>query len=140
MSFYHVTQKTNLQRIFDAGGLTPSIGPRSIEAGENEPLVFAFANRESLEDSNWIWECFDDDEELAIIEIQADCPLFEAATDGAGYEVRSRKPVGLEYLLSVEDPDTGQMWESLRQVVAAGGISEPTEQNKKPTKKPSLGL
>lgn len=67
---FHVTTRDALDEILESG-LQPRIGPRSKLGSESAPAIYLFASREDTENGlmNWLGECFDDDEELVVIEV-----------------------------------------------------------------------
>ena len=85
-TYYHVTTKTNMQKI-KKQGLVPKIGPRSQLAGEVFPYVYLFDNYETMEDAvmNWLGDLFEDDEVLVLCEVRLpkefDKSLFRQGPD-----------------------------------------------------------
>lgn len=71
-TFYHVTTKANLNSI-QKTGLTPAIGDRSADLGEDTNRIYLFDSKESVNDAlgNWLGEEFDEDEELILISVNA---------------------------------------------------------------------
>jgi len=67
---YHVTPTSNLDSIMKAG-LRPQVGARSSKIQGEQSAIYCFPDKASLEDAmmNWLGDEFDEDEELAIIEI-----------------------------------------------------------------------
>lgn len=67
---YHVTPSKNLRSIQE-NGLVPSIGQRSRDLGEEREAVYLFPSREDLDNalSNWLGELFDEEEPLAILQV-----------------------------------------------------------------------
>lgn len=76
---YHVTPLANLPSIL-RDGLVPSIGARSVELGETAPRIYLFANLSDVEAAlmGWMSDAFDEDDPLAIIEIEPS-PALAAA-------------------------------------------------------------
>lgn len=70
---YHVTPSHNLQSILE-DGLTPLIGPRSMQLGEAQARVYLFRSLDDVETAlmNWMADAFDENEELVVIEIDPD--------------------------------------------------------------------
>lgn len=72
--FYHVTPMENVPSI-SKEGLSPRIGPRSIDYGEKTPAIYLFPDLVSTEDAlmNWLGEWYeqqyDEDYELAILKV-----------------------------------------------------------------------
>lgn len=67
---YHVTPSENLESIL-ADGLIPAIGLRSADFGETDNAIYLFPDENALNDGlgNWLGECFEDDEQLAILRV-----------------------------------------------------------------------
>ncbi|MFG6083410.1 hypothetical protein ACEUZ9_004670 [Paracoccus litorisediminis] len=63
---WHVTPKENLTSILK-DGLIPAIGPRSEDCGEDTPAVHLFSTFGDLEDAQWLWDAFDEDDQLALV-------------------------------------------------------------------------
>lgn len=89
---WHVTPVENLQAIISEG-LTPGIGPRSAELGETEAAIYCFDSPDDLQNAldNWLGEAFEEDEVLALLEI--DVPADVQAGEGASFEVVIRTPI-----------------------------------------------
>lgn len=83
--FYHVTPVENLDSILTYG-LHPAIGDRSQEIGETDAAVYLFPSYAHLVDGlgNWLGECFDDEDELVVLEVDGYGLLF---FESAGYEI-----------------------------------------------------
>jgi hypothetical protein len=75
MSLYHVTTKEAYELI-KVEGLKPQIGRRSRQANETKPAIYLFADLITCEEAimNWLGDCFNDDAELLIL--QVDLPFF----------------------------------------------------------------
>lgn len=73
MIFYHITPTANIPFVLEQG-LLPSVGDRSLEANEFTPFVYAFFDKNMLDDAmgGWLDGCFDDDIELSVITFEAD--------------------------------------------------------------------
>jgi len=69
--YFHVTPATNLNSILE-DGLRPRIGARSAELGETTEAVYLFKSLDDVEDAltNWLGDCFDEDEVLALLSVQ----------------------------------------------------------------------
>lgn len=67
---YHVTPKKNVESIL-AQGLLVKIGENSKNCGEEKEAVFLFLTKDDLENGivNFLSDCFDEDEELAILSV-----------------------------------------------------------------------
>lgn len=70
MSLYHVTTLQAVSSIIE-NGLVPTIGPRSAKLNEPRAAIYLFPTLEHVEEalSNWLGDEFDDEDELAVIEI-----------------------------------------------------------------------
>lgn len=70
MKAFHVTPASNINAIL-ADGLIPAIGTRSMELGEPVPAVYLFPSEDDAADAvgNWLGECFEDEEELALLTV-----------------------------------------------------------------------
>ncbi|WP_455233043.1 GNAT family N-acetyltransferase [Geopseudomonas aromaticivorans] len=110
---YHVTPEANLYSI-SKQGLLPATGPRSADLGEQEPAVYCFPNREAVEDAlgNWLGDRFDEDEPLAILELQV--PVGSEAPaelPGAAFEVVVAERVPPEAVKAIYNEDwTTRFW------------------------------
>lgn len=84
---YHLTYTKNLPDIMQAG-LRPQIGDRSSKVEGEHPAVFCFPDIATLEDAmmNWLGDEFDEDEQLALLEIDTR-NLTGEFTPNAEYEV-----------------------------------------------------
>lgn len=93
--FFHVTPKRNYLRI-KMHGLVPSVGTRSAKVGE-EPKIFLFTNKESMEDAviNWLAAEFDEDEEFVVLKVSLP-KNFPILVDGG--EVSTTSPIPPEYI------------------------------------------
>jgi hypothetical protein len=103
-TFFHVTTKPGMEAIL-ANGLEPRIGVRSAEANEPTPAVFAFVDRESLENglSNWLGEAFEDYfGELFILEFAYTGTRFRRDL-GYAYEIAILEPVPASQIVRVLD-------------------------------------
>lgn len=89
---WHVTPVENLESII-SDGLKPAIGPRSAELGEKVEAIYCFDSPEDLENalSNWMGDVFDEDQVLALLEL--DVPENALAGEGAGFEVVICSPI-----------------------------------------------
>lgn len=103
MAHYHVTSFASALLIKESGAIEPRIGPRAAEANEQVPLIYAFNSREDLENGEWIWSQFNDDEKLVILELEES--TFKK-TDGFECEVTSTEMVPFSSVIRVLDADT----------------------------------
>ena len=85
MHVWHVTPTANVWSILE-NGLEPRIDKRAAECGETKPGVYVFAHPSDLENalSNWLGDCFEEDEPLSII--QLDVPIDLIHSTNAEYE------------------------------------------------------
>lgn len=104
MAYYHVTTLEAWNLIKQDNKLIPKIGPRSRQANETIPLIYAFSSWDDLSDSAWIFDEFEDDAILVILELK-ECDCFKK-TDGFECEVTSAEPIDLINVLRVLDADT----------------------------------
>jgi len=67
---YHVTLASNLDSIMKAG-LRPQVGARSNKITGEQSAIYCFPDKHSVENAmmNWLGDEFDEDEELALLEI-----------------------------------------------------------------------
>ena len=68
---YHVTYASNIKQI-KSEGIVPKKGPRSLNFGEDENLIYLFTNVEGAEDAvmNWLGDELDDETEtLALLRV-----------------------------------------------------------------------
>jgi hypothetical protein len=103
-TFFHVTTEHALQKIL-ADGLEPRIGERSAEANEPTPAVFAFVDRQALENglSNWLGDAFEDYYgELFILEFSYTGTRFRRDL-GYTYEIAILEPVPASQIVRVLD-------------------------------------
>ena len=84
---YHVTPSENLRNILTSG-LVPQVGNRSRKIVGEKSATYCFPDKNSMEDAmmNWLGDEFDEDEQLALLEIDT-TGLDGNVTDGAEYEV-----------------------------------------------------
>lgn len=70
MKLYHLTLLKNLDNI-KKNGLIPQIGKNSSNFGEEVPAIYFFKDVVSLEDAltNWLGDCFEEEDELIILEL-----------------------------------------------------------------------
>lgn len=104
MAYYHVTTLEAWNLIKQDNKLIPKIGPRSRQANEQLPLIYAFSSWDELSDSAWVFEEFEDDAILVIIELK-ECDCFRKS-EGFECEVVSSTPIDLSNVLRVLDADT----------------------------------
>lgn len=105
-TLYHVTPAANLPSILDLG-LQPQIGRRSASAGESVAAVYCFTDLAAVEDAlaNWLGDCFDEDEALALLRLNVGNDVRLGA--GAGYEVMVLDPIPAG-ALAVLSEDVGE--------------------------------
>ena len=106
--FYHLTPRRNLDAI-KAQGLMPSIGERSEDLGEEEPRIYLFDSKQSLEDAlgNWLGEEFDEDEELVALSIPAhrlETPVPSFPGDESSWEWSNTGVIDASWL--TEEPES----------------------------------
>lgn len=106
--FYHLTPLRNLEAI-KAAGLKPSIGERSEDLGEEEPRIYLFDSKASLEDAlgGWLGEEFDEDEELAVLSIPGhmlETPVPTFTGDESSWEWSNTGVIDASWL--TEEPDS----------------------------------
>lgn len=103
----HVTPSSNLASIL-AAGLKPLIGARSI-AIESTPAVWLFPDWASLEDATWLYDLFEEDDQLAVLLVDL-AGLDVLRTERAGYEVSVQQPIAAERLrvlcANMDDPES----------------------------------
>lgn len=102
----HVTPASNLPSIL-SGSLKPYVGERSI-AIERTPAVWLFPDWASLEDAQWLYELFEDDDQLAVLLVDI-TDLEVVRNERAGYEMSVRSPILADRLRvlceDIDDPD-----------------------------------
>lgn len=93
---YHVTPADNLDEIL-RHGLVPQIGLRTRKIEGEKPAVYCFPDKATMEDAvmNWLGDEFDEDESLALLEIDTD-GLRGQVTDGAQYEIAITDSIPVE--------------------------------------------
>jgi len=104
----HVTPRTNLPSI-RLNGLVPQAGPRASQLNE-QPGIWLFPDWQALDDAQWLWDLFPEDEALAIIAVDLGaCPHVPTEV---GYEVVIRHqiaPAAIAVLCEdVEDTTHGE--------------------------------
>lgn len=84
---YHVTPSENLDSIMSKG-LVPQVGDRARKIPGEKHAIYCFPDKNTMEDAvmNWLGDEFDEDEQLALLEIFT-TGLKGQVTDGAQYEV-----------------------------------------------------
>ena len=114
--YFHVTPLKNLESILE-NGLIPQIGERSLEIGEPIEAVFLFPNFEEMNDAlyNWLGEEFDDDEDLAILQIDLpdNFPVYREFDDNGDefYEAHCQCDIPVEYITGIYN----EFYNSIRQ-------------------------
>lgn len=101
--YYHVTKKENLELILK-NGLIPQVGERSLDCGENEPLVYLFPTKEDMNFAlgGWLGDCFDEDEELVSLELTLPdtFPIYEGDVE---YEAISKVIIPSKYITDIRE-------------------------------------
>ena len=84
---YHVTPSNNLTSIMSQG-LIPQRGDRARKILDEKPAIYCFPDKNAMEDAvmNWLGDEFDEDEALALLEIDTS-GLIGQVTPGAEYEI-----------------------------------------------------
>jgi hypothetical protein len=95
-SVYHVTPSENLDSIMSQG-LIPQKGERSRKILDEKPAIYCFPDKNTMEDAvmNWLGDEFDEDEALALLEIDT-TGLDGQVTDGAKYEIAITSSIPVE--------------------------------------------
>lgn len=107
-TFFHVTPVENLQSIL-GNGLQPQIGERSKQCGEETKAIYLFHSLEDVDNalSNWLGECFPEDIDLAILQI--DVPdgfpvITEKDSNGDDFfESICLEPIPVDYISAIYD-------------------------------------
>ena len=108
--YFHVTLKQNMGSIL-ANGLIAQIGERSKEIGESQEAIYLFPNREEMETAlaNWLGECFEDDDDLVILQIDLpeDFPVYrEIDSNGDDfYEAYCLCDIPKDYITAIYDEE-----------------------------------
>jgi len=93
--FYHVTTQENYHKIMQHG-LVPNVGARSAKL-EEQPQIFLFTDKESMEDAvaNWLGDEFDEDKELVVLQVSLpqDFPI-----QVNGGEATTTTPIPAKYI------------------------------------------
>lgn len=89
---YHVTPTKNLDAILSEG-LLPKIGERSQMLGEKDEAIYLFPTKADVTNAllQWLGEMYDDDEELALLEI--DTTHMHLTPSIADYELICLEPI-----------------------------------------------
>lgn len=89
---WHITTAESLAAI-QLEGLVPAIGPRSQACGETDAAIYFFDSPEDIANAmdNWLGESFDDDQQIALLEV--DLPQGICVAEGAGFEVVVLDPI-----------------------------------------------
>lgn len=104
--YFHVTLKQNMGSIL-ANGLIAQIGERSKEIGESQEAVYLFPNREEMETAlaNWLGECFEDDDDLVILQIDLpeDFPVYREIDSNGNdfYEAYCTCDIPKDYITAI---------------------------------------
>lgn len=87
MLFYHVTNELNMDKI-NAEGIVPAIGENSRDLGEEIERIYLFNKAEDCDSAlgSWLGDCFDEDDNLTIIEIEIPLNESHLSYDGEFYE------------------------------------------------------
>ena len=105
--YFHVTPKCNLKSILE-NGLVAQVGERSDILGE-KPGIWLFPTFDEMNNAlaNWLGECFDEDEELVILQLDLpeDFPIAKEPDSNGSvfYEVCCRKNIPADYVSGVYD-------------------------------------
>lgn len=102
MVLWHVTTRESLDRIL-AEGLEPRIGERSTDGAETIPAIYTFRSYDDMRDAlgSWLGEEFDEDTELAVIELQA----FPDHLESEAFETRIFQRVDPSDFLGIHHED-----------------------------------
>jgi hypothetical protein len=94
---FHVSPSGNIDSILK-NGLTPLIGPRAEELGESEPAIYLFPDLASVDTALWNWmgDCFDEDEVLALFEVTV--PTELAVVEPGQFEVVIRETIPAKFI------------------------------------------
>ena len=89
---YHITPVKNLTSIMSEG-LIPQIGERSQMLGEKDEAIYLFPTKADVTNAllQWLGEMYDDDEELALLEI--DTTHMHLTPSIADYELICLEPI-----------------------------------------------
>lgn len=123
----HMTPAENLTAI-KADGLLASIGPRSMEIGEETAGVYLFRTLEAAETSllQWFGEWFEDEPgDLALIAVDLDVDVFE---DPSAFEVffAGDIPADRITILAEDVNDVTHFGDLQRRIEAIGDCLAPT--------------
>ena len=106
--YFHVTPKKNIASILEYG-LIAQIGSRSKEIGESQEAIYLFPNREEMETAlaNWLGECFEEDEELLILQIDLpdNFPVYREVDSNGNdfYEAYCNCNISEEFITAIYD-------------------------------------
>lgn len=89
---YHITLAKNLTSIMSEG-LIPQIGERSQMLGEKDEAIYLFPTKADVTNAllQWLGEMYDDDEELALLEINT--TRMHLVPSIADYEIKCLEPI-----------------------------------------------
>lgn len=118
--YFHVTPMKNLEDILQSG-LQPQIGERSKQCGEETKAIYLFHSLEDVDNAllNWLGECFPEDIDLAILQI--DVPdgfpiITEKDSNGDDFfESVCLEPIPVDYISAIYD-ETYQKIENLKEM------------------------
>ncbi len=116
MSGYHFTDAANLEAIM-SDGLAPSMGQRSLEAGERHPTLFLFRTFEDAEDAmaNWLGESLEADQ-IAIMKVAIpNGTAIVLPSNSAGYEFEVIERIPPAALTVLSDDLDNSDWGAIRQ-------------------------
>jgi hypothetical protein len=100
---YHVTPAENVRNIL-RNGLVPGKGARSQSYNEQDDAIYCFGSKLEVEDAlmNWLGNEFDDDQQLALLQINATHIPF-SQTRHAEYEYTITTPVPPNVITLLDD-------------------------------------
>lgn len=106
--YFHVTPIENLESILQ-NGLLPMLGERSIDCNENKKAIYLFHSIADMDNAllNWLGECFPEDIDLAILQI--DVPdgfsvITEKDSNGDDFfESVCLEPIPVDYISAIYD-------------------------------------
>ena len=106
--YFHVTPMENLEGILQ-NGLQPMIGERSIDCNENKKAIYLFHSISDMDNAllNWLGECFPEDIDLAILQIDVpDGFPITTEKDSNGddfFESVCLEPIPVDYISAIYD-------------------------------------
>ena len=118
--YFHVTPMENLEGILQ-NGLQPMIGERSIDCNENKKAIYLFHSISDMDNAllNWLRECFPEDIDLAILQIDVpDGFPITTEKDSNGddfFESVCLEPIPVDYISAIYD-ETYQKIEDIKEM------------------------